>query len=309
MCRLRHYPSTLTPSLIDNDVEESTILTLMRVVKRNAPLCQRYFQVKASLLGVERLGNWDLRAPLPHASDEVRSWDEAKELLVDVYSGFDPQYGRWVREMFDLRRMDGEVRKGKRTGAFCDTWVNGRSAFILSSYNGQLNDIYTLAHELGHGVHAYLYTRAQNPSNCHISQCVAECGSMFGELLLTERLLGQARRQEERKELLVKVLNSFTQVVFQEGFRFFFEMGWLGPWTRDGCWTVKRYPTFGWRHNVRSTGTPSNTYRRTDGTGPGSPIIISLTFGSTSIRTSSLNCSCSHCTSCTGSRAGISFLD
>lgn len=225
MCRLRHYPSTLTPSLIDNDVEESTILTLMRVVKRNAPLCQRYFQVKASLLGVERLGNWDLRAPLPHASDEVRSWDEAKELLVDVYSGFDPQYGRWVREMFDLRRMDGEVRKGKRTGAFCDTWVNGRSAFILSSYNGQLNDIYTLAHELGHGVHAYLYTRAQNPSNCHISLCVAECGSMFGELLLTERLLGQARRQEERKELLVKVLNSFTQVVFQEGFRFFFEMG------------------------------------------------------------------------------------
>lgn len=224
MCRLRGYPSTLTPSLIDNDVEESTIMTLMRVVRSNASLCQRYFEVKASLLGVERLGNWDLRAPLPYASDEVRSWEEAKELLVTVYSDFDPQFGRWVQEMFDLRRMDGELRKGKRTGAFCDTWVNGRSAFILSSYNGHLNDVYTLAHELGHGVHAYLYTRAQNPSNCQISLCVAECGSMFGELLLTERLLEQVRTVEERKELLVKVLNSFTQVVFQEGFRFLFEM-------------------------------------------------------------------------------------
>ncbi len=224
MCRLRGYPSTLTPSLIDNDVEEGTITTLMEVVRKSAPLCQRYFRLKASLLGLDVLGNWDLRAPLPGSRDEVRSWQEARELLVSVYSDFSPQYGRWVQEMFDQNRLDGEVRKGKRTGAFCDTWVQGRSAFILSSYNGHLNDVYTLAHELGHGVHAYLYTRAQNPSNCQVSLCVAECGSMFGELLLTERLLRDATSPEDKRQLLVKLLNSFTQVVFQEGFRFFFEI-------------------------------------------------------------------------------------
>jgi len=120
--------------------------------------------------------------------------------------------------------MDGEVRKGKRTGAFCDTWVGGRSAFVLSSYHGQVNDVFTLAHELGHAVHAYLYTKEQNPSNCAVSLCIAECGSMFGELLLTERLLSEATSDEERREVLVRVMNSFAQTVYQEGFRYFFEM-------------------------------------------------------------------------------------
>jgi oligoendopeptidase F len=224
MCRLRSYPSPLTSSLIANDVDERTITTLMEVVRKNASVCQRYLGLKARLLGLERLGNWDLRAPLPGSTDLKRSWEEARELMVSVYSDLDGQIGGWVRDMFESRRLDGEVRKGKRTGAFCDTWVNGRSAFILSSYNCQLNDVYTLAHELGHAVHAYLYTREQNPSNCAVSLCVAECGSMFGELLLTERLMSEASSDSERRALLVKVMNGFVQTVYQEGFRYFFEM-------------------------------------------------------------------------------------
>lgn len=224
MCKLRSYPSPLTSSLIDNDVEERTITTLMEVVRKNAPICHRYFSVKAKLLGLEKLGNWDLRAPLPDSVDRERTWDEARQLLISLYTDFDPQFGEWVRDMFDRRHLDGQVRKGKRTGAFCDTWVGGRSAFILSSYNGHVNDIYTLAHELGHAVHAYLYTREQNPSNCAVSLCVAECGSMFGELLLTERLLKEASSDDERRSVLVKVMNSFVQTVYQEGFRYFFEV-------------------------------------------------------------------------------------
>ncbi len=224
MCRLRSYPSPLTSSLIANDVDERTITALMEVVRKNAPLCHRYFGVKAKLLGLERLGNWDLRAPLPGTADRERSWEEARELMISVYGDFDAQFGEWVKDMFDRRRLDGEVRRGKRTGAFCDTWVGGRSAFILSSYNRQVNDVYTLAHELGHAVHAYLYTREQNPSNCAVSLCVAECGSMFGELLLTERLMAEAASAEEKRAVLVKVMNSFVQTVYQEGFRYFFEM-------------------------------------------------------------------------------------
>jgi oligoendopeptidase F len=224
MCQLRRYSSALTSSLIGNDVQMEEIQALMGVVRESAPLCQRYFALKARLLGLDRLGNWDLRAPLPDVVDEKRSWEEARDMLVLVFSSFDPQYGKWVQEMFDHHRLDGAVRRGKRTGAFCDTWVAGRSAFILSSYNRGLNDLYTLAHELGHGVHAYLYTRAQNPSNCDVSLCVAECGSMFGELLLTERLLAAATTDRERRSLLVKVMNGFTQTVYQEGFRYFFEI-------------------------------------------------------------------------------------
>jgi oligoendopeptidase F len=224
MCKLRSYPSPLTSSLITNDVEETTIAALMEVVRKNAPLCHRYFSVKARLLGLERLGNWDLRAPLPGTVDRERTWEETRDLLVSLYAAFDPQFGKWVKDMFGRRHLDGQVRKGKRAGAFCDTWVGGRSAFVLSSYNGQVNDVYTLAHELGHAVHAYLYTREQNPSNCGVSLCVAECGSMFGELLLTERLLAEAGSDSEKRSVLVKVMNSFVQTVYQEGFRYFFEM-------------------------------------------------------------------------------------
>ncbi len=224
MGRIRGYPSPLTSSLLVNDVEQGAVEALMRVVRRNSGLCQRYFRLKAGLLGLPILGSWDLRAPLPGAPEHQYSWEETRDLLVSVYSGYDARFGEWVADIYKGQRLDGQVRKGKRTGAFCDTWIGGRSAFILSSYSGRLNDVYTLAHELGHGVHAYLYTRAQNPSNCQVSLCVAECGSLFGELLLTERLLEEAGSGEERRALLVKVLNSFTQTVFQEGFRYLFEI-------------------------------------------------------------------------------------
>ena len=223
MGRLRHYPSPLTSSLIANDVEEDAIHALMRVVDSNAPLVQRYFLVKARRLGLERLGNWDLRAPLPGSPDRTWTWDEARDVMISTYSDFDPLFGEWVRDMYDRRHIDGELRKGKRTGAFCDTWMAGRSAYVLSSFNGRLNDLFTMAHELGHAMHAYLSTRAQNPSNCQVSLCVAECGSLFGELLLTERLLGEAATADEKRHILVRLLNSFAQVVYQEGFRYFFE--------------------------------------------------------------------------------------
>jgi oligoendopeptidase F len=223
MCRLRRYPSPVTSSLIANDVDEGAVGALIGTVEKNASLCQRFFKLKAKLMGLETLGSWDLRAPLPDAPDREFTWDEAYALVRSVYSDFDGQWGRWVEDMYTGRRMDGEPRKGKRTGAFCETWVDGKSAFVLSTYSGRTNDVYTLAHELGHAVHAYLYTRAQNLSNCQVSMCVAECGSLFGELLLTDRLLSEAHDPKEKRALLVRVLNSFVQTVYQEGFRYFFE--------------------------------------------------------------------------------------
>ncbi|MGE5379306.1 MAG: M3 family oligoendopeptidase [Candidatus Saccharibacteria bacterium] len=224
MCKLRKYPSPLTSSLIANDVEEEAIRALMSVVEKNAPLVQRFFRYKAKLLGLNILGNWDLRAPLPDAPEGSWTWEQARDVMVSTYSDFNPKYGEWVKEMYEKRHIDGELRKGKRTGAFCDTWVAGRSAYILLSFNGKLNDLFTSAHELGHGVHAYLYTRAQNPSNCNVSLCIAECGSLFGELLLTDRLQSEAKTKDEKRAILVKVMNGYAHVVYQEGFRYFFEM-------------------------------------------------------------------------------------
>jgi len=224
MMNLRKCPYVVSPSLDRNDISQGTLVALMRVARSNAKLCHKYFDLKAELLGLPRLGSWDLRAPLPGSPEISYSWDEARRLLVSVYSEYDPLFGEWAEDMYDSKRIDSEARKGKLAGAFCSVWENGRSAFIMSSYNGKLDDVYALAHELGHAVHAYSYTRAQVKTNYDVSKCMAECGSLFGELLLTDRLLKEAKTPLERRDALVHVLEGFTQTVFQEGFRFLFEL-------------------------------------------------------------------------------------
>jgi len=131
--------------------------------------------------------------------------------------------GGWVDEMFERRHIDGEIRKGKSSGAFCASWLAGKSAYILQSFNQRVGDVYTQAHELGHAIHAYLGSRAQKPSNYEIGSCIAETGSIFGELLLTERLLSKAKTKEEKQAILTNILDEFGMAAFQVSARVFFE--------------------------------------------------------------------------------------
>ncbi len=135
--------------------------------------------------------------------------------------------------MYERRHIDGEVRKGKRSGAFCSRWLAGKSAYILQSFNGRVGDVYTQAHELGHAAHAYLGSRAQRPSNYEIGSCIAECGSVFGELLLTDRLLSRAETKEERQAILARILDKFGMSAFQVSARVFFEQSMYDS-IRDG---------------------------------------------------------------------------
>jgi len=223
MCKLRKYLTPMTQSLIANDVDEETIDCLMSVIKKNVDLHKRYLGLKAKLIGFSKLANYDLLAPLPSAPESKYSWNESRREILDAYLGFDHETASWVDEMYERKHIDGKVRKGKASGAFCASWLAGRSAYILQSFNGNIGDVYTQAHELGHAVHAYLGARAQKPSNFEIGSCVAETGSVFGELLLTERLLSKAQTKEEVQAILTDVLDRLFTVIFQVSARVFFE--------------------------------------------------------------------------------------
>lgn len=223
MCELRKYPTPMTQSLIANDLDQQTITCLMSTVIKNVGLYQKYLKLKAKLMGLNKLANYDLVAPLPHAPGMDYSWTEARDEVVNAYMEFDDEIGRWVNEMFEKSHIDSEVRKGKTSGAFCSSWLAGKSAYILQSFNGQMKDVYTLAHELGHAIHAYLYSRTQKPSNCEIGGCIAEIASTFGELLLTERLLSKAKAKEEKQVVLTNILDEFGMTAFQVSARVFFE--------------------------------------------------------------------------------------
>jgi oligoendopeptidase F len=179
--------------------------------------------LKAKLMGLPVLGNHDIVAPLPAEKELKFSFHEAMNLVTKACSRFDEDYAVSVREMFEKHRIDASPRFGKRNGAFCAGYYTGKSAFILQSFTGSLNDVYTLAHELGHATHDYYASRSQTILNTSIPSVVAETASIFGELLLTDLLLEEAKSDAERKAVLCFVLDEAGMTAFQVTARVWFE--------------------------------------------------------------------------------------
>jgi oligoendopeptidase F len=244
MSKKRHWPTPRTQSLIDNDVDAETIDALMTTVDNHTQLFQRYLKLKARLMNLSILGEWDVVAPLPHLPERNFDWKQARQIAIDTYQGFDQDLARIVEEMFDQHRIDGEIREGKRQGAFCASWLAGNSAFILMNFNGKLGEVFTLVHENGHAVHSYLMSSKLKPINTDIGMCIAEVASIFGELLLTDKLIAEAKTKDEKIEILMRVLDEFGQTVFQVSARYFFEMDMYAAFERgeylDGE-TISKY--------------------------------------------------------------------
>jgi oligoendopeptidase F len=221
--RRRKYSSTMDASLINNDIQQKIIENMLLAVENNAFVYRRYLKLKAQLMNLPILGNHDIVAPLPSTPVLKFSFEEAQDLVVRAYSRFDDHYADAVREMFEKQRIDASPRFGKRNGAFCASWYNGKSAFILDNFNGSLNDVYTLAHELGHATHDYYASRSQTLLNMNIPSIVAETASIFGELLLTDLLLEEAKSDTERKAVLCLVIDEAGMTAFQVSARVWFE--------------------------------------------------------------------------------------
>ncbi len=219
----RKYASPMESSLVSNDTEQAIIGNLLHAMEEQAGTYRRYLKLKAKLVGLPLLGNHDIVAPLPDAPERKFTFDEAKSLVTRAYSHFDTEYATMVKEMFAKRHIDASPRFGKRNGAFNAGWYKGKSAFILQSFTGSLNDVYTLAHELGHSTHDYYASRKQPLMNMSIPSIVGETGSIFGELLLTDLLLSEARSEQEQKAVLCLVLDEAGMTAFQVTARVWFE--------------------------------------------------------------------------------------
>ncbi len=232
-CKLRKWPTPLTQSVIDNDIDEQTVKALMDTVENHVKLYQRYLRLKTRMMKLPKLANYDIIAPLPDMPDRSFTWDQARTLVIESYKSFDKEFADIVEHMFEKRRIDAEVRKGKSSGAWCASWLSGNSAFILMSFNGAIGEVFTLAHENGHAVHSVLMSTKLSPLNTSISFGVAETASIFGELLLAEKLIAQAKTKAEKQEVLTRILDEFGMTVFQVSARFFFET-WLYEATERG---------------------------------------------------------------------------
>jgi oligoendopeptidase F len=250
----RKYSSPMESSLVSNDTEQGIIDSLLGTIEQGAVTYRRYLKLKANLMGLPVLGNHDIVAPLPNSQEQKFTFQQAQDLVVRAYSRFDPQYASAVKEMFTKSHIDASIRFGKRNGAFCAGYYRGKSAYILQSFTGTLSDVFTLAHELGHATHDYYASRSQTLLNMNIPSIVAETASIFGELLLTDLLIEEAKSDAQRKAVLSLVLDEVGMTAFQVTARVWFEQALYGSIQQDefldypticGHWTRARNRIYG----------------------------------------------------------------
>lgn len=217
---MRKFKSAMSVRNLANDVPDEAVNALLEVTKKNAKVFQRYFKMKAKHLGVSKLRRYDIYAPVAK-SDKAFKFNDAANMVIDSFSAFDPKIGELARRVFDNDHLDSEVRKGKQGGAFCASINPEDTPFVLMSYTGRARDVATLAHELGHAIHAMLASH-HSTFTFHSSLPLAETASTFGEMMLTEKLLSEEKDEAVRRDILFKQMDdAFATILRQIYFALF----------------------------------------------------------------------------------------
>ncbi|MBA3421597.1 MAG: M3 family oligoendopeptidase [Thermoleophilaceae bacterium] len=212
--RLRGYGHWLASRNLANEASDESVQALVEAVRARFDLPKRWYRLKAELLGIDRIADYDRMAPVV-GEDETMPWPEARELVLDAYGSFSPELGRLARGFFDDRRIDAPLRPGKRGGAFCAYTVPSSPSYVMLNWTSKRRDALTLAHELGHGVHADLGAR-QGVFHHHTPLTLAETASVFGEEMLFARLLEQTSDPASRLALLAGSIEDSIATVFRQ---------------------------------------------------------------------------------------------
>ena len=212
--RLRGYATWVSARNLSNETTDEAVQALVDATVARYGLVERYYRLKARLLGLDRLAHYDRMAPLTE-SDAKSSWDEAREIVVDAYAGFSPTAGEIVERFFDEGWIDAPPRPDKSNGAFCATTVPGVHPYVLLNYTGEKRSILTLAHELGHGLHGVL-AQPLGLYNADTPLTTAETASVFGEALTFKVLLAAEDDPRARLDLLTRRIEDAIATVFRQ---------------------------------------------------------------------------------------------
>ncbi|HEY62866.1 MAG TPA: M3 family oligoendopeptidase [Anaerolineae bacterium] len=218
---LRKYPNPISVRNLVNDIKDEVVDTLLEVCERNAPLFQRYFRLKAKWLGIERLRRYDIYAPVAK-SDKTYPYADAVELVLQSFDDFEKRISKLAKKVFDENHIDSEVRKGKQDGAFCMTVEPKLTPWVKLNYQGKSDDVATMAHELGHAIHAMLASH-HTVFTQHSCLPLAENASTFGEMLLVERLLELESDPAVRRDILFRQVDDAYATIMRQAFFALFE--------------------------------------------------------------------------------------
>ena len=212
--RLRHYDHWLASRNLVNQASDASVAALIDAVKSRYDLPQRWYRIKAGLLGLDRLADYD-RSCSVASEDRPLGWSDATELVLDAYDSFSPELAGICRRFLDEGWIDAPATPGKRSGAFCAYTVPSHHPYVMLNWTGRRSDALTLAHELGHGVHGYL-ARPRGIFQMSTPLTMAETASVFGETVTFGRLLADATDPADRLSLLSERIDGAIATVFRQ---------------------------------------------------------------------------------------------
>ena len=212
--RLRGYPTWISSRNLSNETSDEAVRALVDAVVSRYDLPQRYYKLKARLLGLERLEHYDRFAPVAERGGKT-GWDEARRIVVDAYTSFDEQVGEIVDGFFEKSWIDAPPRPDKSTGAFCATTIPGVHPYVLMNFTGERRAVLTLAHELGHGLHGVL-AGPLGLFNASTTLTAAETASVFGEALTFKTLLAADDDPRRRLDLLTGRIEDAIATTFRQ---------------------------------------------------------------------------------------------
>jgi oligoendopeptidase F len=212
--RLRHFPHWLASRNLANEASDESVQALVDAVQARYDIPQRWYALKAQLLGLPRLADYDRMASVA-SSDEEFAWSEARALVLDAYASFSPDLAEIAQRFFEESWIDAPMRPGKRPGAFCAYTVPSQHPYLLLNWTARRRDVLTLAHEMGHGLHAYL-AREQGIYHQTTPLTLAETASVFGETVTFGRLLEATTDPAARLALLAESLEGQIATVFRQ---------------------------------------------------------------------------------------------
>lgn len=218
---LRKHASPIAARNLINDIPDAVVDTLLDVCQKNAKVFQRFFQLKAKLIGLDKLRRYDIYAPVVK-SDKTYPFAEGTGMVLDAYQAFDPKFAEMAERVFAQNHLDSEVRKGKQGGAFC--WPSGPdlTPWVMLNYQGKADDVSTMAHELGHAVHGML-AADHSIFTFHSNLPLAETASTFGEMVLVDHMLKHETDESVRRDILFGQVDGAYATIMRQAFFALFE--------------------------------------------------------------------------------------
>jgi oligoendopeptidase F len=212
--RLRGYESWISAQNLSNEIPDEATQSLVDAIMARYDIPRRFYALKARLLGLPRLRDYDRFAPLQEVGGTI-AWDDAQEIVVEAFTDFSPVAGEIIGDFFEKEWIDAAVRPGKMLGAFCATLIPDRHPYVLMNYAGERRSVLTLAHELGHGLHGSL---AQDLGllNARTPLTLAETASVFGEALTFEKLMAREADPRARLDLIIGRIDDAISTVFRQ---------------------------------------------------------------------------------------------